>query len=94
MGSPPIDARYAYEPATSNLQPETPNPESLIEPLSERELEAQHLLAEGRTYQEIGQAMYVSVNTVKTHLRNVYAKLRVHTRRKAVARARELGLVG
>jgi LuxR family maltose regulon positive regulatory protein len=69
-------------------------PETLAEPLSERELEALRLLVQGRTYQEIAQVMYVSVNTVKTHLKNVYAKLQVHTRREATSKARELRLVG
>ena len=65
----------------------------LIEPLSERELEALALLADYLTYQEIAQALFISVNTVKTHLKNVYGKLGVHGRREAVDRAKELGLL-
>ncbi len=42
---------------------------------------------------EIGNEMYVSFNTVKTHARNIYAKLRVGSRVDAVARARELNLL-
>jgi LuxR family maltose regulon positive regulatory protein len=52
-----------------------------------------HLLADGLTNQEIAQALCVSVNTVKTHLSNIYGKLGVHSRREAVAQAKELGLV-
>jgi ATP/maltotriose-dependent transcriptional regulator MalT len=51
------------------------------------------LLVEGQTYQEIAQALYVSINTVKTHLKNIYGKLGVSNRREATDRAKKLGLV-
>lgn len=70
-----------------------PSPSALIETLSERELDVLRLLAEGQTNQEIAQALCVSVNTVKTHLKNVYGKLGVNTRREAAAKARKLGLL-
>jgi len=66
---------------------------NLVEPLSERELEVLDLLADGQTNQEIAQALHVSINTVKTHLKNIYGKLGVHNRRKATAQAKKLGLV-
>ena len=65
----------------------------LIEPLSERELQVLSLLAEGQTRHEIAQVLYVSVNTIKAHLKGIYGKLSVHNRREAVAKARELGLL-
>jgi LuxR family maltose regulon positive regulatory protein len=65
----------------------------LVEPLSERELEVLQLLVEGQTYQEIAQALCVSVNTIKTHLKNIYGKLGVGNRREATAQAKKLGLV-
>ena len=65
----------------------------LIEPLSERELEVVALLAEGLTYHEIAEALVISINTVKTHLKAVYGKLGVHDRREAVGKARELNLL-
>lgn len=64
-----------------------------VESLSEREKEVLRLLVSGRTYQEIAQAISVSLNTVKTHLKHIYAKLGVRDRRAAAARARRLGLV-
>ena len=67
--------------------------EGLVEPLSDRELDVLRLLADGQTNQEIALALCVSVNTVKTHLKNVYGKLGVHSRRQAAAQARKLGLV-
>jgi LuxR family maltose regulon positive regulatory protein len=73
--------------------PPHPATQPLIEPLSDRELDVLHLLAEHNTNQEIAQTLVISVNTVKTHLKNVYGKLGVHTRQEAVAEARELNLL-
>jgi LuxR family maltose regulon positive regulatory protein len=69
--------------------PEQPLPE----PLSGRELQALGLVAEGLSNQEIALAMFISLNTVKTHLKSAYSKLGVHQRREAVARARHLKLL-
>jgi LuxR family transcriptional regulator, maltose regulon positive regulatory protein len=63
------------------------------EPLSERELEVLRLIAAGFANKQIARRLDVSVNTVKTHARNVYAKLGVSSRTQAAARARERGLV-
>ena len=65
----------------------------LVEPLTERELEVLRLLAEGLTNPEIGQRLYISRPTVKTHTQNIYSKLNVHTRREAVEKARALGML-
>ena len=65
----------------------------LVEPLSERELEVLELLSEGCSNREIGQRLYISLPTVKSHTRNIYSKLGVHSRREAVARARALGML-
>ncbi len=61
--------------------------------LSERELAVLRLLSSRLSLREIGNELYVSLNTIKTHTRNIYAKLRVGSREQAVARARELGLL-
>jgi LuxR family maltose regulon positive regulatory protein len=66
---------------------------TLVEAISEREIEVLQLLADGRTNQEIAQAMFVSVNTIKSHLKSIYSKLGVHNRREAVAQARVLYLL-
>ena len=67
--------------------------ESLPEPLTESELRVLRLLATDLSKREIGNELYVSVNTVKTHVKHLYAKLDVRTRRQAVERARALGLL-
>ena len=68
-------------------------PSSLVEPLSDRELQVLHLLSGGQTNQEIARTLCVSINTVKTHLKNVYGKLGVSSRRQATAKGKELGLL-
>ena len=69
------------------------SPQPLIEPLSEREIEVLQLIAKGLTNQEIANKLYLSLNTVKVHTRNIYGKLGVHHRTEAVAKARMLGLL-
>jgi LuxR family maltose regulon positive regulatory protein len=65
----------------------------LPEPLSERELEVLHLIAEGYKYQEIAERLVVSINTVRHHTRNVYGKLDVNNRTQAIGKAKELNLL-
>jgi LuxR family transcriptional regulator, maltose regulon positive regulatory protein len=65
----------------------------LIEPLSERELEVLRLLESELDGPDIARELSVSLATVRTHTRNVYAKLGVNNRRAAVRRAAELGLL-
>ena len=62
-------------------------------PLSEREMEVLALVAQGLTNPEIADRLYLSLNTVKAHTRNIYGKLGVHNRTQAVARARAMGLL-
>jgi len=61
--------------------------------LTDRELSVLQYLPSMMTYPEIAAQLFVSVNTVKSHLRHLYAKLEVVNRRQAVLRARELGLL-
>ena len=65
----------------------------LQEPLSESELRVLRYLPTNLRGPEIAAELFVSLNTIRTHLRNVYAKLGVHSRADAVKRARELGLL-
>ncbi len=68
-------------------------PSSLVEPLSERELEVLRLIAAGLSNREIAEELFVAVSTVKTHINNIYRKLDVSKRTQAVARAKELDLL-
>ena len=65
----------------------------LIEPLSERELQVLQLIAAGLTNQEIAARLFLALNTVKVHTRNIYGKLGVSSRMQAVARARACGVL-
>ena len=66
----------------------------LVDPLSERELEILKLVAEGFSNQEIGRKLFVATSTVKRHVNNIYAKLNVHSRTQAVAKGKELRILG
>jgi len=79
----------AVAPATGP----SPTTQPLVDPLSERELEVLRLLHGDLDGPEIAGHLFVSVNTVRTHTKNIYAKLGVNSRRAAVRRATELGLL-
>ena len=66
---------------------------SLVEPLSPRELEVLRLIAQGLSNQEIGERLFLALDTVKGHNRRIFEKLQVQRRTEAIARARELGLL-
>lgn len=66
----------------------------LVEPLSQRELEILALISKGYSNQEISDRLFLALSTIKGHNRNIFGKLGVQRRTEAVARARELGLLG
>lgn len=67
--------------------------DGLIEPLTNRELEILHLLADGLSNDQIAERLFITVGTVKTHLHRIYGKLDAENRTQAVARARILHLL-
>jgi LuxR family maltose regulon positive regulatory protein len=69
-------------------------PAELTEPLSRTELRVLRYLPSNLSAPELASELYLSPNTVKTHMRHIYAKLGVHTRTEAVRQAREFGLLG
>lgn len=62
------------------------------EPLSEREVEVLQWLASGVSNREISQRLYITENTVKRHVYNIFGKLNVRNRTQAAVRARKLGI--
>jgi LuxR family transcriptional regulator, maltose regulon positive regulatory protein len=78
--------------AVNKTEDSTPASQGLIEPLSERELDVLRLLGTDLGGPEIARELVVSLNTVRTHTKNIYAKLGVNNRRAAVRRAQELDL--
>lgn len=73
--------------------PSKPDQSPLIDPLSERELEVLRLLASELDGPDIARHLVVSLNTVRTHTKHIYTKLGVNSRRSAVAKAHQLGLL-
>ena len=67
--------------------------ERLIEPLTVREREVLALLPTRLTNEEMASSLYVSVNTLKTHVRHIYVKLDAVDRDHAVERAAQLGIL-
>ena len=67
--------------------------QSLVEPLSQRELEVLRLLDSELTGPEIARELYVTLNTLRTHTKRIFTKLDANTRAAAVHRARERGLI-
>ena len=84
FGPPPLselDAHKARAKANS------------IDPLTHKEIRVLLLLAEGYSNNAIAERLFISDSTVRTHLRNINAKLNAQSRTQAVAIARNLGLI-
>ena len=67
--------------------------QGLVDPLSQRELDVLRLLGSDLGGPDIARELVLSLNTVRTHTKNIYAKLGVNSRRAAVRRAEELDLM-
>ncbi len=99
--SPPAAVEYAQKLLAEAGQPapaafpekSKPPAQNLVEPLTPRELEVLHLIAQGYSNQEIARELVLSAGTVKLHAHNIYGKLGVSSRTQAVALATELGLL-
>jgi LuxR family maltose regulon positive regulatory protein len=67
--------------------------DQIIDPLTERELDVLRLMAEGLKYEQIGDRLYISLNTVRYHVKAIYGKLNVNNRTKAIEKAHQLGIL-
>lgn len=89
----------AFESALKRAAQTTADPSAvatdaeLVETLSAREIEIVALLSKRLRDKEIAASLFISPETVKTHLRNIYGKLEAHDRRQAVSRAVEVGIL-
>jgi len=88
-----ILAAFETQKQNREIKPDQPINQTLIEPLSQRELEILQLLAKGLSNRKIGAQLFLALDTVKGHNRNIFYKLEVQTRTEAVVRAYELGLL-
>ncbi len=70
-----------------------PQTQAILDPLSDREIEVLRLLAANLSSAEIAEELTIAVSTVRTHRKNIYGKLDVHSRYEAVVRAGELELL-
>ena len=78
--------RWAWASSPASLRP-------LVEPLSITEMRVLQYLPTHLSMPQIASELYVSLNTIRTHMRHVYTKLGTHRRTETVERARELGLL-
>jgi LuxR family maltose regulon positive regulatory protein len=89
------DGEPPRPPVPARLTPPDPQAASsvLIEPLTEKEQEVLVHLSELLSTEEIARQMYVSVNTVRTHVRAILRKLAASRRNEAIRRARDLQII-
>jgi LuxR family maltose regulon positive regulatory protein len=73
-------------------EPTPPGRESLVEPLTKRELDVLRLVVAGLSNPEIADELVIAVSTVKTHINHIFGKLGVENRTQAVIKAQELAL--
>jgi LuxR family maltose regulon positive regulatory protein len=95
-----ILAAFAGRPAPGTMAdgegrpvPSAPREPALVEPLTDRELEVLGLMAKGLKYKEIAARLYISLNTVRFHVKAIYGKLDVNNRTQALAAARQLRIL-
>lgn len=93
-----IAQKWHKKPEISAVQPDAsvpvPNEKALAERnITAREYEVLQLIAEGLSNQEIAERLFLSLNTVKTHTSNLFAKLDVQRRTQAIQKAKELGIL-
>lgn len=92
-GGSPMSSHIARQIISVFHQKNTFNGHQPIYDLTQREKEVLTLLADGNNYQEIADRIFISVDTVRHHIRNIYRKLHAHSQSEAVAKAIRKGLI-
>lgn len=96
---PDVPAAYiknllaAFPPGALAVSAPAPQQPGLVEPLTERELEVLHLIADVLKYEEIASRLFITVNTVRFYVKEIYSKLAVNNRTKAIEVALQLNLL-
>jgi LuxR family maltose regulon positive regulatory protein len=94
LGAVNLDYVERILAAFSALQlPDETVPAALIEPLTDRELEMLYLMAEGLKYKEIAERLFITLNTVRYHVKTIYGKLNANSRTQAIEMARQLRIL-
>jgi LuxR family maltose regulon positive regulatory protein len=96
-----ILAAFSGSQPPGTIQTESPAPDVpvgagpvvLVEPLTDREIEVLRLMAEGLKYKEIADRLFISLNTVRYHVKAVYGKFNVNNRTQAIEMARQLHIL-
>jgi len=88
-----LAALGALEHGDRAVTPPPAQPQPLVEPLSERELDVLRLLTTHLSSSEIAAELFIATSTVRSHIKSIYSKLNVHSRTEAVEQAGELGLL-
>lgn len=92
-GGAPMSSLIARQVITVFQQTQNVNTDEKEAELSSREREVLLSLADGNNYQEIADGLFISVDTVRHHIKNIYKKLHVHSQSEAVAKAIRKGLI-
>jgi LuxR family maltose regulon positive regulatory protein len=86
------DDERAFVPEAAN-QPIASPRQPLVDPLTNRELDVLELLAQRLSNKEIADKLFISTETIKSHLQNIFQKLEVSKRREAVEKAKKVGIL-
>ena len=92
-GGSPMSSRIARQVISVFQQNNTQVVENDEYKLTQREIEVLNKLSDGNNYNEIAENLFISVDTVRHHIRNIYKKLHVHSQSEAVAKAIRKGLI-
>jgi DNA-binding NarL/FixJ family response regulator len=84
QGGSPMNAQIARRVVASFQQTPAPEKNPLVETLTKREIELLELLSKGFRYKEIAEMLFISLDTVRTHIRNIYIKLQVNSKIEAI----------